>query len=162
MNKEERIAIRKLFSQALVERQEASQKICEEIRSSADIERYDAWDRKRGYGYDTRHILLAYGMFKGLPYSAIEKKTREDNPPAVHFIRWYAESVAGIKLGEDVVTRWLGGERFNAAEYFGQPETPPVAPQVSQVDDWKPEPVKPKGGLVSGLKSVLKAIGEAL
>lgn len=66
-------------------------------------------------GYDIRHHLLAYALMRGLPYSALEAKCREDNKPTASKIRAivhahvYPHQV--VFWTEEKVASWLNGEK---------------------------------------------------
>lgn len=94
---------------ALKERANHSREIRKTIHGSAGMDRWSAWQEKRWYGADTRHLLLAYGMVRGLPYLACEPKCGETNQPSPSAIQaWAAEH--GVVLTQDAIKAWLKGE----------------------------------------------------
>ena len=91
---------------ALKERENQSREIRKTIHASKGMDRWAAWQEKRSYGADTRHILLAYGMARGLPYLACEPKCGEDNQPSASAIQaWAAEH--GVLLTQEAIKAWL-------------------------------------------------------
>lgn len=75
---------------------------------------YCVW-RKLVIGKDIRHHLLAYAFMRGLPYSAVEPKCREDNSPKVKDILnitlAHICSYEHYQWTEDRVIKWLRGEK---------------------------------------------------
>lgn len=83
-----------------------SREIRKTINASSGLARWAAWQDKRAYGRDTRHLLLAYGMVRGLPYLACEPKCGEDNKPSPSAIVAHAKD-HGIELDIEAVKTWL-------------------------------------------------------
>lgn len=48
------------------------------IHASAGIDRWYAWAEKRNIGTEARYRMLAYALFRGVPYRVLEKKCQED------------------------------------------------------------------------------------
>ena len=93
----------------LGERELHSREIRKTIRASSGMSRWVSWQDKRHYGRDTRHLLLAYGMVRGLPYLACEAKCGEFNRPSSSAIAAHARA-HGIELDLEVVKAWLKRE----------------------------------------------------
>lgn len=139
MNKGQRLMMLGKFARALRERQEHSSGIIQaKIRNSTHTERAYAWDEKRSYGWPTRHIQLAYGFSKGVPYAAIEAKVGDQNHPRVSEICEMAETVAGVQLNEASVYAWLEGQKPTDLFTNDGPEAEPASTPVTS-------PEKPQG-----------------
>lgn len=71
--------------------------------------------RKLVLGVNIRHHLLAYAFMRGLPYSVVEPKCREDNVPCTQSILSvvlaHIPSYHHNQWTEDRVNRWLNGEK---------------------------------------------------
>lgn len=60
-----------------------------QIQKNVEERRSEWWRVKRAVGSDARHHLIAYGLLRGRPYGAIERRCGEKNAPspaAVHAI----------------------------------------------------------------------------
>lgn len=148
MTKQQKKEARRKFRLALQEREHGGKDLRAKIQATSDRERFEAWESKRSYGRDTRWILLAYGLVKGVPYKAIEGKTAEDNYPSVNAIQWGAQEGAGIALSYDDITTWLEAEAVVSA--VEEVVTAPPAPRP------QPVPVEPKKGFFARLFSAAK------
>jgi hypothetical protein len=87
------------------ERQAASSRLGEACRRVRGLARHALRLEKRAYGEETRSILLAYAMLRGVPYERVERTcTRAPSPSAI------ADVVRQHATSEDVVEevkRWL-------------------------------------------------------
>lgn len=85
------------------------------VSETSGMERWGHWAEKRNVGWSTRHALLAYAFARGVPYSALEARVREDNGPSVERIEaWLGE--AGVPFEAGGVESWLcGGAKAVAA-----------------------------------------------
>lgn len=89
--------------------------LVQKIAATSDMERWQAWAEKRNWGWPTRHCLLAYAFVRGVPYSALEKSTREDNRPSAERVRaWLTD--AGVEVTEEAVRAWIEGETAQSQE----------------------------------------------
>lgn len=102
------------------------------IRDSKGMDRWAAWNDKRDYGRDTRHLLLTYGMLRGFPYVACEPKCGEFNYPSVMAIVTLAQSY-GHKLEIEAVKAWIAA----------RPAAPEVVEGVLSQEE-PPKPAEPK------------------
>jgi hypothetical protein len=118
---------------SLNEREQTSRsKYRKSIHESKGMDRWWAWVAKREYGTDTRHLLLAYAMLRGLPYSVCERNA-EIRPSALA-IRVTAKEY-GHMLTEDAIHAWINGE--------SEPAQVPVPAPVQTVPEPTPPPTKP-------------------
>lgn len=114
-------------------RETESREIRKKIHASKGMDRWHAWREKRDYGEETRHLLLAYGWMRGLPYEACEKKCGELNSPSPSYIANLATD-HGVTTTSETIKVWLavreGVTAVQAAiEAAPAPEPPPaVAP----------------------------------
>jgi len=93
---------------ALRERETESREIGKTIRASKGYARWAAWQEKRAYGHETRHMILAHALMRKIPYLACEKKCREDNRPSPSDIS-LALTEQGIALPIETIRAWLKG-----------------------------------------------------
>ena len=91
-------------------------------RPETGQERYHLWNDKRSVGYDARIALLAYGVYRGMPYARIEKCADTNKPSAwtLHnFLAAYLSKEAAAAFTKETIQGWLdGGEapRFASEE----------------------------------------------
>lgn len=90
-------------------------------------------DTKRGLGVDGRHHLLAYGLFRGVPYLKMERSCRDDNRPsaqtiqnilAVHVPSWVLERMFSLEK----INAWLADTSFTPAVQPAREKRPYVKP----------------------------------
>jgi len=99
------------------------------IRNSSGEERWTAWAEKRRYGHDTRHLLLAYGMLRGLPYVVCEPKCDEFNAPSVTGIQTAAK-LHGHTLEIDTIRAWLSAQQAGTEAVKETPAAPIPSPAL--------------------------------
>lgn len=92
----------------LREREAHSRDIRKQIHAASGMDCWYLWTEKRSYGADTRHILLAYGFVRGLPYHVCEGKCGEGNGPSVSTIHAIVNAHKAVSL--DDVRAWLAVE----------------------------------------------------
>ena len=93
---------------SLREREAQSRELRKAIHASSGMDRWHAWQDKRAFGRDTRHLLLAYAFVRGMPYLAAEPKCGEFNKPSATAIGIAAMN-HGVELNLDEVKTWLKG-----------------------------------------------------
>lgn len=141
------------FNRAMRDREAGGRALRLKIQGTTHEARYAAWDEKRSYGTDTRWILLAYGLIKGIPYKAIERAVGERNSAYPYVIAEAAREVAGVRLSGDAILAWLEGSPLPENIFEETAPSPEVKPSVPEV-----KPVQaPKAGLFSGLKRIFGA-----
>jgi hypothetical protein len=131
------------------------------IQDKAGMDRWQAWVEKRLYGEDTRSMLLAYGMIRGLPYAACEKKCGDLNFPSPTSIAHYANTFGSRVVTFDEAEAWIAlrDAPVEAAAPAPAPEayaaiqdTPPAPPAAPEAT---PPPEEPKG-FVEGLRRLFQ------
>lgn len=112
------------IKKSLCEREHISRSVHRKaIQESTGMNRWQAWVAKRSYGEDTRHLLLAYGFLRGLPYVACEKKCDDKNLPSARSIA-SAAGEQGVNLDVEAVKTWIAETSYVAPEPV--PVTAPV------------------------------------
>ena len=83
------------------------------IRETSGLDRYDAWNKKRGIGAHTRDLLLVYAFLRGMPYRRVEPVTRNGEPAWGIDIFWrlvdfgYREKPDRLVKCPDDLQAWL-------------------------------------------------------
>ena len=108
------------------------------IQEAAGMDRWRAWVDKRDYGDNTRHLLLAYGMARGLTYAQCERKCHERNYPSPTAIVNFAGD-HGVELDVEQVRAWIAARDAEPVKEVSPP--PSTEPAVVSMS----EPEKPKG-----------------
>jgi len=121
------------IKKTICEREHVSRRVLRgAIREATGMDRWAAWVDKRDYGDETRLLLLAYAMLRGLPYVACEKKCGEFNKPSASGICNVA-AAHGFQLDLAAVKAWLASEPAPVAVVPEAPksETVPVVLQAA-------------------------------
>lgn len=100
-------AVRLEVRSRLRQRETGSRALRKAIHESSGMDRWYAWQEKRSFGRETRHLLLAYAFLRGVPYARAEPKCGDTNGPSILDI----VAVAGTHgpASVDAVRAWLDG-----------------------------------------------------
>lgn len=82
----------------------------QKINESSGSERNQWWEQKRSIGSDTRSLLIAYGLLRGMPYERMERSNRKPlEERVIHALcvkyggeEWTRERVKGLLKRPDV------------------------------------------------------------
>jgi hypothetical protein len=98
------------IKQIIIERQAASRLLRRRIREARGLERHNLWLEKRSYGKETRYLLLAYAMLRGVRRAALEKRCESPpSPSAIADIAARHAPEADFTL--ERVKEWLADEQ---------------------------------------------------
>lgn len=82
-------------------------------RPETGQDRYHLWNDKRSLRHEARTALLAYGVYRGVPYVRIEQKCAEGNKPsawAIHsFLEAHLSKEAAATFTKEALQTWLDG-----------------------------------------------------
>lgn len=62
------------IKQAIKDRETQSREMRKRMNQTSGLERHSIWNEKKGYGFDTRALLLLYAFLRKVPYRAVERK----------------------------------------------------------------------------------------
>ena len=83
-------------------------------RPETGPERYHLWDQKRDVGTDSRYLLLALGLVRGIPYTRIERKA-DTLPSAYRLFSLLSKLLPENPPTQEACARWLAGEAAQQA-----------------------------------------------
>jgi len=95
------------LKQEIRDREKASREIRKRIRAASGMDRWEAWQDKRGEGKTTRCLLLIYAMLRGVPRHVGEAKHDvNDNWWILNGMHRMAEQ-REYALTKDAIEAWL-------------------------------------------------------
>jgi len=128
MDKQQKKEALKKFNAAARSRETEARQIRKDIQGSSGMTRWALWNDKRDFGYNTRHVLLAYAFVRGMPYKAAEPNCAEDNVPSRVEIAGWLKAITDLDVAADEISAWLGAQPVAAPAPVVQMPVPAEKP----------------------------------
>jgi len=95
------------LKQEIRSRETASREIRKRIHASSGMDRWQAWQDKRGEGNTTRCLLLIYAMLRGVPRFVVEAKHDPNHDWWISNGMHRMAEQRGFGLTKDAIAAWL-------------------------------------------------------